>query len=116
MRSARILGLAATAVLAACAGGSVPVATGVPVALPASVEAGRLNHGTETVLHSFSGADGAGPVSNMLAGKSGVLFGTTLFGGTGGGIAFELRPGPSGYTEKVLYDFKAGLDGKSPWG
>jgi uncharacterized repeat protein (TIGR03803 family) len=113
---ARVLGLAAMAVLVACAGGSMPATTGVPVGLPASVDAGPLNHGVETVLHSFSGPEGAGPVSNMLAGRAGVLYGTTLFGGLGSGTAFELRPGPTGYREKVLYDFKGGLDGKSPWG
>ena len=68
------------------------------------------------MLHSFRGADGAGPVSNMLAGKSGILYGTTLFGGVGAGTVFELRPGTSGYTEKILYDFKGGLDGNAPWG
>ena len=61
---------------------------------------------TETVLHSFSGDDGAGPRSALIHDGSGNLYGTTFFGGTGScnefgkagcGTAFKLqRPSEPG--------------------
>jgi uncharacterized repeat protein (TIGR03803 family) len=55
--------------------------------------------GTETVLHDFTGSDGAGPVAALLD-VAGVLFGTTEYGGPykrgdcgpGCGVVFALRP------------------------
>jgi hypothetical protein len=48
---------------------------------------------TESVLHSFGGKDGATPYGGLIFGKNGVLFGTTLYGGTGGtGAVFGLLP------------------------
>jgi uncharacterized repeat protein (TIGR03803 family) len=47
--------------------------------------------GTETVLHSFAGADGAIPVAG-LARSHGVLYGTTAFGGVhGDGVVFRVK-------------------------
>ena len=71
----------------------------------------------ETVLHDFAGhADGATPVSALLAEKDGALFGTTLAGGAhGSGTLFELTPSGSKYTESVLYSFSGGNDGGSPY-
>jgi uncharacterized repeat protein (TIGR03803 family) len=72
----------------------------------------------ETVLHSFSGPpDGANPQDPLIADASGTLFGTTSAGGTANfGTAFALVPGPSGYSENVLYSFQGGNDGQAPVG
>ena len=48
---------------------------------------------TETVTHSFVGADGAIPRSTMIVDKSGNLYGTTVSGGSiGYGVVFEITP------------------------
>lgn len=55
----------------------------------------------ETVLHTFSGPDGAGPASGLLFDSAGKLLGTTASGGVsngsacGGiscGVVFEIKP------------------------
>ena len=86
---------------------------------------------TETTLYSFKGhADGALPVFGLLRMGSGILYGTTVNGGTGAcavtsftpsgcGTIFKLTPpakGRSAWTETVLYSFKAGADGAAPGG
>jgi uncharacterized repeat protein (TIGR03803 family) len=44
-----------------------------------------------TVLHSFTGGDGAGPVAGLIADSFGNLYGTTLGGGASGkGVVFKL--------------------------
>ena len=40
--------------------------------------------GTETVLHSFAGSDGANPQSGLIADRAGNLYGTTQNGGAWG--------------------------------
>jgi len=45
---------------------------------------------TYTVLHRFTGADGAGPNANLILDSNGNLYGTTTTGGAG--VAFELTP------------------------
>jgi uncharacterized repeat protein (TIGR03803 family) len=64
---------------------------------------------TLTVLHSFSGIDGAYPEAGLIADKHGVLYGTTYEGGDNNyGAVFKLTPpAPNGtaWTETVLYSF-----------
>jgi uncharacterized repeat protein (TIGR03803 family) len=74
--------------------------------------------GTETVLHAFAGADGAGPDAGLLMDKAGDLYSTTsegggagCYGGNGCGIVFELAPDG---TETVLHAF-TGADGANPY-
>ena len=65
---------------------------------------------TKTVLHDFSGPDGASPDATLVFGSNGVLYGTTQAGGSDndGGTVFEMAPpaAPGGtWTETVLYSF-----------
>lgn len=78
---------------------------------------------TESILHRFNGgSDGYEPLSELIADTQGVLYGTTNLGGTGspdgyGGTVFKLTPpelGESSWTESVIYNFKAGVDGSQP--
>jgi uncharacterized repeat protein (TIGR03803 family) len=48
---------------------------------------------TYTVLHRFTGYDGAQPDANLILDNKGNLYGTTATGGAGGaGVAFEVTP------------------------
>lgn len=60
---------------------------------------------SETVLHSFTGADGKTPVAGMIFDKAGNLYGSTYYGGASGtacstfnspgcGTIFNLKPNP----------------------
>ncbi|MGA8493494.1 MAG: choice-of-anchor tandem repeat GloVer-containing protein [Terriglobales bacterium] len=67
--------------------------------------------GAETVLHSFTGKDGAEPQGGLVRDSAGNLYGTTLFGGGGGGVVFKLDTTGA---ETVLYSFLGGADGGNP--
>jgi uncharacterized repeat protein (TIGR03803 family) len=65
------------------------------------------NGWSETVLHSFSGSDGAYPWADVTLDKAGNVYGTTIAGGAyGQGAVFELKV--SSWTETVLYSFLGG--------
>ena len=70
---------------------------------------------TPTTLLSFNGANGAGPVSGLIADTAGDLFGTTPSGGAYGyGTVFELvNHGGGAYTPITLLSFN-GADGADP--
>jgi uncharacterized repeat protein (TIGR03803 family) len=74
---------------------------------------------TKSVLHSFTGGDGAVPVSGVIFDKSGALYGTTFSGGAGdNGTVFKLTPPASSggiWSENVLYSFKGDSDGSTPF-
>jgi len=74
--------------------------------------------GTETVLHSFDGSDGAGPISRLIADKGGNLYGTAIEGGGSskcyGGCGTVFKIAPDG-TTTVLHAFR-GSDGGNPHG
>jgi len=75
---------------------------------------------TETVLYNFAGYpnDGSDPAANVVVGNGGVLYGTSLLGGSNNsGAVFSLAPtsAPDGdWTETVLYDFSSETFGCSP--
>jgi uncharacterized repeat protein (TIGR03803 family) len=76
------------------------------------------NKGVETVLHNFTGPDGAIPRANLIMNAKGNLYGTTVAGGTGCagetyvgcGVVFKLSQGK----ETILHHFTGGTDGKWP--
>jgi uncharacterized repeat protein (TIGR03803 family) len=71
----------------------------------------------ETVLNSFNGSNGNGPVGLLYDSKNNVIYGTTALGGSfNGGVLFELTPSGKGWTETVLHSFGASGDGANPTG
>jgi uncharacterized repeat protein (TIGR03803 family) len=77
---------------------------------------------TENALYDFSGGtDGATPFGGRpIFDKEGNFYGTTFRGGGGScsggcGLVYELTPLNGGWKENVLYSFKGGNDGASPW-
>jgi len=73
-----------------------------------------------TTLYSFSGGDdGNAPISSVTIAPGGVLYGTTLYGGTmQSGVAYALQPPAAAgraWTEQVLYNFN-GATGDLPDG
>jgi uncharacterized repeat protein (TIGR03803 family) len=70
-----------------------------------------------SILHSFGGLDGAGPLLGVIADANGALYGATAFGGKAAlGTIFKLTPRKSGYSETVLRSFSVGSDGYAPDG
>jgi len=70
--------------------------------------------GAESVLYNFQvGTDGQGPFAG-LTNVNGVLYGTTVYGGTYGyGTVYEITTSGS---ESVLYSFTGESDGSEPYG
>jgi uncharacterized repeat protein (TIGR03803 family) len=76
---------------------------------------------TESIVHSFNGADGYIPMGSLIMDSVVNLYGATAFGGAypialGYGVVFELSPPPPGgttWTETVLFSFD-GYDGFQP--
>jgi uncharacterized repeat protein (TIGR03803 family) len=69
--------------------------------------------GNETVLHSFTGPDGAGPYAGLTRDAEGNLYGTTTGGGAYGyGVVFQLDTTGN---LTVLYSFTGGEDGAAPF-
>jgi len=76
-------------------------------------------NGTETVLHEFTGGDGASPYAGLIFDAGGNLYGTTTSGGASNdGTVFKLAPGSNSiWTESVLHSFAGNPkdDGGSPF-
>ena len=74
--------------------------------------------GSEQVLYSFAGGSDGGIPEAALTLKGTTLYGTTLYGGGSGcggsgcGTVFSVTTSGS---EKVLYTFAGGTDGKTPY-
>lgn len=71
---------------------------------------------TETVVHSFTGKDGANPISSLTIDSTGNLYGTTSAGGSSGfGVAYKIEPVSGGWQNHILHNFSgAHLDGEYP--
>jgi uncharacterized repeat protein (TIGR03803 family) len=78
---------------------------------------GSATAATEKVIYGFGfPAKGSGPEGSFIFDSQGNLYGTTWGGGPHNvGTVFELTPGASGWTEKVLYSFRGGTDGAYPF-
>jgi uncharacterized repeat protein (TIGR03803 family) len=81
------------------------------------------NGWSERVLYHFKREVGEGfaPISRLVFGKSGALYGTTKTGGDmpgfgGFGSVFKLVPTATGWSEVVLHCFTGGADGAQPTG
>jgi len=82
--------------------------------------------GHETLLNTFTGQDGANPLTGLLRDSSGTLYGNTgIDGAGGGGTVFKLRPSPRAcvtalcpWKESVLHNFpyRQSTDGSEPLG
>jgi uncharacterized repeat protein (TIGR03803 family) len=59
----------------------------------------------------ISGPDGGTPYGGLILGNDGNYYGTTWYGGTGGGTVFKVTP--SG-TESIVYAFSGSQDGQLP--
>ena len=74
--------------------------------------------GQETVLHKFSGGDGANPFAGLIKDSQGNLYGTTTYGGDsvcnpyGCGVVFKIDPTGN---ETVLHRFSGAPDGRTPY-
>ncbi len=71
--------------------------------------------GKQTVLHTFTGPDGAGPIGGLVRDEEGNLYGATNGGGSAAlpsGTVFKLDPNGK---EIVLYSFTIGDGGNNPY-
>jgi len=75
---------------------------------------------TESILHSFTGLDGASPQGGLIWDATGAVFGTASGGGSiGYGVVFKLVPplaGQQAWTETVLFNFDGYIAGTRPIG
>ncbi len=74
----------------------------------------------ETTIYNFQGGiDGYSPEAGLVLDSKGVLYGTTINGGSSGrGTVFRLshQPGNGGsWIEQILYSFAGGSDGANPY-
>lgn len=71
----------------------------------------------KTILFNFNYVDGDGPSGGLVFDQKGNLYGTTEAGGSiGAGTVFKLTPSGGGtWSEQVLWNFTAGLDGSEPF-
>jgi uncharacterized repeat protein (TIGR03803 family) len=73
----------------------------------------NITTGAETVLHTFTGPDGAVPAAALSVDSQGNMYGTTTLGGAHGyGTVFELDASGNFTT---LYSFEGGTDGATPY-
>jgi uncharacterized repeat protein (TIGR03803 family) len=74
---------------------------------------------TEAILRSFgNGTDGEGPLSKLVIGEGGTLYGTLSQGGSANlGLVYSLTPaGHGAFTYQTLHAFAGGKDGGNPFG
>ncbi|HET6276360.1 MAG TPA: choice-of-anchor tandem repeat GloVer-containing protein [Candidatus Cybelea sp.] len=79
---------------------------------------------SESVLYAFcktttSCTDGDNPAAGVIVDREGALYGTTLYGGPGGGAVYKLTPSSSTFRYSLLYGFcnrRNCNDGTEPFG
>ncbi len=122
--SPRLIAVAVAATLTAgCSGSTNSPFSPAPAASPSRSENGPSKHGLATkaasdqaftVIHDFSGSDGANPHAGLTIDAAGNLYGTTQAGGSGYGNVFQLKYSGSAWTLSPLYTFTGGSDGAFP--
>jgi len=74
---------------------------------------------TQSVLYTFLGGetDGAYPLSGVIRGTAGDLYGTADGGGVNSndGVVFEILNSSGNWSEDILYEFTDGRDGAAPY-
>jgi uncharacterized repeat protein (TIGR03803 family) len=70
---------------------------------------------TQTVIHNFTGQDGAGPGAGVTFDKHGSFYGMVPIGGTSGlGAIYQMQPQQDGtYKFRIIHSFTGGNDGSS---
>jgi len=68
---------------------------------------------TESVIHSFP--SGNYPYARLSESATGILYGTTYYGGNGYGDVFQLRQKRGVWSEHSIYAFNGGNDGQNPF-
>jgi len=72
---------------------------------------------TNTVLYRFTGgSDGNDPYAGVVLDSAGNVYGTTYAGGSSQlGVAYEVSPSGSGWSESTIHTFAGGNDGARPF-
>src|ERR1700733_3091200 len=68
---------------------------------------------TFSVIHTFTGEDGAAPAT-LTMDRAGNLYGTTFDGASGAGTVYELKRSGSDWVFNRLYSFTGAEDGGYP--
>jgi uncharacterized repeat protein (TIGR03803 family) len=73
----------------------------------------KLTHGTQTVIHAFTGGnDGSGPGARLTIDGQGNLYGMAPTGGANGlGTIYQIHPDGNNWTLNVIHAFTGGADG-----
>jgi uncharacterized repeat protein (TIGR03803 family) len=75
----------------------------------------KVNATGEAVLYSFAGTpDGENPEAGLIRDRAGNLYGTTVYGGTGGGFGTVFKLDPTGKLT-LLHSFAGTPDGENPY-
>jgi len=84
---------------------------------PARACEGAICYWNETLLYSFTGHhDGSTPgYGNVTFDEAGSIYGTTMYGGDGDGVVWELARTQGRWMQTVLYSFTGGSDGVTPY-
>jgi uncharacterized repeat protein (TIGR03803 family) len=82
------------------------------------IQPGKAGAGYTPLYNFKGGTDGAFPIGALTVdNRTGVIYGTTEYGGTGNGTVFSLSPHGAGYTEHVVHALAAGsAEGFDPEG
>src|SRR5208282_1549570 len=100
-------------VLAADVGGYSVIVSNAYGSVTSAVAALAVNQAVYSVLHDFSGSDGANPYANLTLSGS-TLYGTTAYGGSSGnGTVFAVNTDGTDFT--TLHSFTGGSNGADPY-